>query len=184
MSTPDTREALYLFCDPENWRYELSAPWVRSGVTYATDGRICVAIDTPGLPNTIDDKRRPNVACVFTEPQEWHPLPDTLDEGASRGGPCWHCLGYGKVPWNAMICQAKPCEHCEPDEIEWEDEHEQEFVKPIYSCMLLGVEVSRHFIEKLRILLNGAKCEVGVVGPLQLVFRWNGGKAALMGLIK
>lgn len=173
-------QAIYLFCDTESGIHNIHDPWVEHGVTYATDGRICIALDTPDAANTSNDKKRPLASGLFKEPKEWHPLPEQLLPGTSRGGPCWHCLGYKQVPWNAMVCQSQACDFCsgfEPDSLE-------EFDAPIYSCMLCGIEVARFFIEKLRILLDGEPCEVGAADDKMLVFRWNGGKAALMGLHK
>jgi RNA polymerase subunit RPABC4/transcription elongation factor Spt4 len=175
------REAIYLFCDAYFPRYAIGDPWVKDGTLYATDGRIAIAIDAD-LPDTNDGRRRPNVEELLVEPKEWHPLPDELPEGTLRDGPCWYCLDYKFTPWNAIVCRAEPCPYCGDDELD--EEWDEEFEHPIYSVVILGMEVSRYFIEKLRILLNGTPCDVGVGKADMLVFRWEGGRAALMVLKK
>lgn len=64
-------------------RYALDAPWVVGGVMYATDARICVAVEVadPDSPPDSKGRRRPNAKNV-------------LDEGFSVKGLTW-------LPWPA-----------------------------------------------------------------------------------
>lgn len=54
-----TTEQLQQFCDTENSRYWLIAPWRHDGRIYATDGRILVSIPDDGreLPTPEADKK-------------------------------------------------------------------------------------------------------------------------------
>lgn len=100
------------FCDKENSRYQLDAPFVQSGEWCATNGRILACVPAPGLPDTVptgkgwsgQPLRLPRVAELIdpiVKVKEWQPLPPMVTD-------CEKCKGSGKA---SSLCVCDDCGH-------------------------------------------------------------------------
>lgn len=101
------------FCDRDH--SYISRPWVESGVRYASDGRIIVAVPADGEPSS--EHRHPNGPDIlkgFPDSADWMPWPEPayVDDMAD----CLACDGTGdESTENCPECDGAgttTCPHC------------------------------------------------------------------------
>lgn len=103
---------LGVFCDPDVGRYDLSRPFLQEGLTYATDGHICVRtglIDAP--PEDSEERRLPKAAGLSWwegQLQGWQSLDGARRVSVGVSMACPTCFGKGRVGKGV-----KPCAKCE-----------------------------------------------------------------------
>lgn len=108
----ETQIDLTPFCDPES-RYAIGKPFVRSGVLYATDGRVLICLPADGEPDSVSERRFPDMASAMNDwrdvPSDWKPWPEPLyverliacqtcnNTGAAHHRECSRCSGEGEI---------------------------------------------------------------------------------------
>ena len=106
----DLHRAIKKFCDREpSRRFDLTAPFVVSGLAYGTDGRALARIVTNVSDTTVTTRKLPNVAMAMDthwQPERiWRPLPPEALSDAE--GICPRCreMDLPKCP----RCHGKGC---------------------------------------------------------------------------
>lgn len=187
---PAKPDQMLLFCD-DAFRYALNRPWIKDGVRYATDAKVLVAVPMPGFADTMIQqgrKRYPNCAEVLRAtpmPDSWQPLKGAGESFAKDDMACPFCLGYGRTPWHARVCEAEECEVCDGRAMISNCDREEGL---IHTLTAIGDgHFSLHYINRILEFAPDAEC--GCVHTSSerheaLRFRFDGGEGVLMGVQK
>lgn len=188
---PAKPDPMLLFCD-DSFRYALNRPWIKDGVRYATDNRVMVAVPVPGFADSmrkgegVSTPRYPNCAGLLQAtpmPDAWQPLKGAGESFAKDNMTCPFCLGYGRTPWHARVCEAEECEVCEGRAVIRETDTEHGF-----TLTAIGDgHFSLHYINRILEFAPDAECGcVHTSSERQeaLRFRFDGGEGVLMGVQK
>lgn len=109
-----------LFCDShcgEFSKYDLTRPFIRAGVKFASDSRIMLWQVTDD-PDTVHEKRIPNAHYILEnampDQPEWKPWPEPVYafDPNNNNRACWSC--------NTGFADEKECE-CQSDPDIWQD---------------------------------------------------------------
>jgi hypothetical protein len=113
-----TRETIEKFCSGD-LRQALRKPWSKNGKTFATDGKIFIAVDIDlGYPMDTNDHYPERIIPDRDAMVRQAEIPEV----APNLEACWHCSGAGKV-------SKEPCEECDGEgDVECDMGHTHECV--------------------------------------------------------
>lgn len=173
-TTAPAMDLLLRFCGDKESRYALTAPWIRDGWRYATDGRLCVRMPAEGLQDTAAVYIPPagEVFAINFEPYAdkcRKPWPDLM-QIVMYDGTCPQCDGFGEL--GCSECFKRTCLTCHGKKTTKQEHFAHvgnHAVRPVYARKIAD--------------LPGVRWAAGIASnkPLPFVFD-GGGQGLVMGM--
>lgn len=188
---------LQQFCDVESGRYAIDAPFTVDGVTYATNSRILVWVETGDADTAVPEgKRRLNVAAIVPEKWPttgWEPWPEwngesTMRECGCHNGKvdqseCLTCNGTGELECD--LGHEHECDDCDGEGVVGSGRNCPECNgkgkrMQRYANRVGGALIAAEYDEKIRALPNARFISKGKEQPV--LFEFDGGRGMVMAI--